>query len=91
MAQPGVGHEFPARKVSWLKRDVLLFNLSIGCRADEPHFVYVSLFYRFNSSFPWLTGGAQENDRGFAAFPTLPLGLGTASSRLGCLVVAEVS
>lgn len=42
MAEPGVGFEFPARKVSWLKRDVLLFNLSIGCRADEPQFVYVS-------------------------------------------------
>lgn len=43
MTEPGVGFEFPARKVSWLKRDVLLFNVSIGCKADEPQFVYVSL------------------------------------------------
>lgn len=42
MAEPGVGFEFPARKVSWVKRDVLLFNVSIGCKADEPQFVYVS-------------------------------------------------
>lgn len=85
MAQPGVGHEFPTRKVSWLKRDVLLFNLSIGCRADEPQFVYVSLLPRVNNLFSRLTCGAQENDRGFAAFPTLPLGLGMASPRLDCL------
>jgi hypothetical protein len=30
-------------KVSWLKRDVLLFNASIGCTADELHFLYVRL------------------------------------------------
>ncbi|PGH09906.1 hypothetical protein AJ80_07616 [Polytolypa hystricis UAMH7299] len=40
MTEPGVGHKFPARKVSWLKRDVLLFNISIGCKADEPQYVY---------------------------------------------------
>ncbi|KFH48036.1 Enoyl-CoA hydratase 2, peroxisomal-like protein [Hapsidospora chrysogenum ATCC 11550] len=38
----GVGFEFPPRKVSWLKRDTLLFNLSIGCKADEPQFVYLN-------------------------------------------------
>ncbi|KAK0388819.1 hypothetical protein NLU13_5062 [Sarocladium strictum] len=40
MSEPGVGHKLPTRKVSWLKRDVLLFNLSVGCKADESHFVY---------------------------------------------------
>jgi len=40
MAGPGVGHEYPAVQVSWLKRDVLLFANSIGCTADELHFLY---------------------------------------------------
>lgn len=39
-SEPWIGHEFPTRKVSWLKRDVLLYNVSIGCKADEPHYVY---------------------------------------------------
>lgn len=41
MSGPGVGHEFPAQEVSWLKRDVLLFANSIGITADELHFLYV--------------------------------------------------
>ena len=41
MSGPGVGHKLPSSKVSWLKRDVLLFNLSIGCKAEETHYVYV--------------------------------------------------
>ncbi|PHH67221.1 hypothetical protein CDD81_2990 [Ophiocordyceps australis] len=40
MAEPGVGFEYPAQEVSWLKRDVLLFANSIGCKADELHFLY---------------------------------------------------
>lgn len=42
MSHPWTGFERPTRKVSWLRRDTLLFNLSIGCKADEPQFVYVS-------------------------------------------------
>lgn len=41
MSGPGVGHEFPPQEVSWQKRDVLLFANSIGCKADELHFLYV--------------------------------------------------
>lgn len=41
MSGPGVGFEFPRTEVSWLKRDVLLFANSIGCKADELHFLYV--------------------------------------------------
>lgn len=37
---PGVGFEYPPAEVSWLKRDVLLFARSIGCTADELHFLY---------------------------------------------------
>jgi hypothetical protein len=37
----GAGHEYPPEEVSWLKRDVLLFANSIGCTADELHFLYV--------------------------------------------------
>ncbi|KAI2011689.1 hypothetical protein LOZ39_001013 [Ophidiomyces ophidiicola] len=40
MADPGAGHRFPSRDVSWLKRDTLLFANSIGCTADELHFLY---------------------------------------------------
>lgn len=42
MSSPGAGHEFPSQEVTWLKRDVLLFANSIGCTADELHFLYVS-------------------------------------------------
>ncbi|RDH24586.1 trimethyllysine dioxygenase TmlH [Aspergillus niger ATCC 13496] len=40
MSTPGAGHEFPRQEVSWLKRDALLFAYSIGCKADELHFLY---------------------------------------------------
>lgn len=40
MSGPGAGFEYPAQEVSWLKRDVLLFANSIGCTADELHFLY---------------------------------------------------
>ncbi|PGH07116.1 hypothetical protein AJ80_08055 [Polytolypa hystricis UAMH7299] len=40
MSGLGVGHEFPRRDVSWMKRDVLLFASSIGCTTDELHFLY---------------------------------------------------
>ncbi|KAF2019590.1 peroxisomal dehydratase [Aaosphaeria arxii CBS 175.79] len=40
MSGPGVGFEYPAIPVSWLKRDVLLFAASIGATADELHFLY---------------------------------------------------
>lgn len=42
MSGPGVGFEYPAQSVSWLKRDLLLFANSIGATADELHFLYVS-------------------------------------------------
>ena len=41
MSGPGVGFEYPPKEVSWLKRDALLFATSIGCTADELHFLYV--------------------------------------------------
>ncbi|EQL03689.1 hypothetical protein G6O67_006987 [Ophiocordyceps sinensis] len=40
MSGPGVGFEYPPQDVAWLKRDVLLFANSIGCKADELHFLY---------------------------------------------------
>lgn len=42
MSAPGAGHEFPRKDVSWQKRDVLLFANSIGVKADELQFLYVS-------------------------------------------------
>jgi peroxisomal enoyl-CoA hydratase 2 len=41
MSGPGAGFEYPPAEVSWLKRDVLLFANSIGCTANELHFLYV--------------------------------------------------
>ncbi len=41
MSGPGVGFEYPSTEVSWLKRDVLLFAVSIGCTVDELHLIYV--------------------------------------------------
>jgi len=40
MSGPGVGFEYPPTEVTWLKRDVLLFAQSIGCTAEELHFLY---------------------------------------------------
>ncbi|KAK4215275.1 hypothetical protein QBC37DRAFT_472191 [Rhypophila decipiens] len=40
MSGPGAGFEYPPKEVSWLKRDALLFANSIGCTADELHFLY---------------------------------------------------
>lgn len=40
MPDPGVGFEYPRTEVSWLKRDVLLFAVSIGCTAEELQFLY---------------------------------------------------
>ncbi|KAJ2897870.1 putative peroxisomal dehydratase [Zalerion maritima] len=37
---PGVGFEYPPQDVAWLKRDALLFANSIGCTANELHFLY---------------------------------------------------
>ena len=50
MARPDVAltvASFPVKptytveKVTWTKRDALLFNASIGCKSDELHFLYV--------------------------------------------------
>jgi peroxisomal enoyl-CoA hydratase 2 len=40
MSGPGVGFEYPATEVSWLKRDVLLFANTVGATVDELHFLY---------------------------------------------------
>jgi len=46
MSGPGAGHTYPPQEVSWLKRDVLLFANSIGCKAEELHFLYVSSYFK---------------------------------------------
>jgi len=40
MSGPGAGFEYPPAEVAWMKRDALLFANSIGCTADELHFLY---------------------------------------------------
>ena len=74
MSGPGVGFEYPSTEVSWLKRDVLLFAVSIGCTVDELHFIYVCL------SLPTDTkprchanSESQELHPNFAVFPTYPI------------------
>jgi peroxisomal enoyl-CoA hydratase 2 len=37
---PGAGHRYTPFAVSWVKRDALLFANSIGCSAEELHFLY---------------------------------------------------
>ncbi|KAJ6136121.1 hypothetical protein N7512_001281 [Penicillium capsulatum] len=49
MSAPGAGHEFPAKAVSWQKRDVLLFANSIGVKADELQFLYVRPFFELRN------------------------------------------
>jgi hypothetical protein len=46
MSGPGAGFEYPPYEVTWLKRDVLLFANSIGCTADELHFLFVNLPFK---------------------------------------------
>ncbi|KAL3482134.1 HotDog domain-containing protein [Aspergillus californicus] len=40
MSGPGAGHTFPAKEVSWLQRDVLLFANSIGATSKELHYLF---------------------------------------------------
>jgi len=40
MSYPGANFEYPPLQVAWLKRDLLLFANSIGCKADELQFLY---------------------------------------------------
>ncbi|KAL2818755.1 HotDog domain-containing protein [Aspergillus cavernicola] len=40
MSGPGAGHEFPAKEVTWLKRDALLFANSIGATSKELHYLF---------------------------------------------------
>ena len=75
MSAPAAGHEFPPNDVAWQKRDVLLFANSIGCTADELHFLFVSA----SSCQDWLHYSAdnavceQELHPNFSDFPTYPL------------------
>nr|POF18542.1 isoform 2 of peroxisomal multifunctional enzyme type 2 [Quercus suber] len=78
MGEGGAGHEYPAVPVSWLKRDVLLFANSIGCKVDkELHFLYVSrtaLCHLLLTLFQKLTSDVtQELDPNFCVFPTYPI------------------
>ncbi|WAO83884.1 MaoC-like domain-containing protein [Fusarium falciforme] len=40
MSGPGVGYQYPPQRVSWLRRDVLLFANTVGCTDDELQFLY---------------------------------------------------
>lgn len=64
-----------------MKRDALLFANSIGCTADELHFVYVSTPFLIWVSRPTkfdLLTVFQELDPNFAVFPTYPIVLRTS-------------
>jgi hypothetical protein len=49
---PGQGHEHPPVEVSWLKRDVLLFAVSIGAKIDELNYIYVRALSVINAIPP---------------------------------------
>lgn len=75
MSGPGAGHEFPPQEVSWQKRDVLLFANSIGCKADELHFLYVrrdTLIFRFFATYAKLNPRLGTPPK-FRCLPHLPL------------------
>lgn len=79
MSGPGAGFEYPPYEVTWLKRDVLLFANSIGCTADELHFLFVNpLFQPPNSPADTF----QELHPNFAVFPTYPIILRKPSTPL---------
>ncbi|KAK4193513.1 HotDog domain-containing protein [Podospora australis] len=67
MSGPGVGFEYPPREVSWVKRDALLFAQSIGCTADELHFLYeldpkFSVFPTYPIVLPFKTNSQEVID-----------------------------
>jgi len=82
MSGPGAGFEYPPYEVTWLKRDVLLFANSIGCTADELHFLYVNLTAQTPNA-PAKT--YQELHPNFAVFPTYPVILRAPSTPLPTL------
>jgi peroxisomal enoyl-CoA hydratase 2 len=85
MSGPGAGFEYAGAEVTWLKRDVLLFANSIGCTADELHFLYVSMLQlrsvsSTNQLFTLHISNAesrptkpQELHPNFSVFPTYPI------------------
>lgn len=85
MAAPGVGFEYPPTEVSWMKRDVLLFANTIGCKTDELHFLYVRPPSAPTHAPCWpgpqLTV-SQELHPNFAVFPTYPIVLRASASLL---------
>src|ERR1700731_528681 len=82
MSGPGAGFEYPPYEVTWLKRDVLLFANSIGCTADELHFLFVILPIQAPNA-PAKTN--QELHPNFAVFPTYPIILRAPSTPLHML------
>lgn len=73
MSTPGAGFEHPAKPLSWLKRDALLFAASIGCTADELHYLYVRLHSSHITRelvLQGLTRPMQELHDNFQVFPT---------------------
>ena len=38
--QEALGYQYPVQKVSYNKRDIILYALSIGCEADELRYTY---------------------------------------------------
>lgn len=83
-SDPSAALEHPPKKVSWFKRDVLLFNVSIGCNVKEPQFLYVRRRSMMSQRLEELTKWAikELNDK-FAPFPTYPLALGKFRSLTG--------
>lgn len=54
MTSPGENFQFPSAEVSWLKRDLLLFAVSIEASTDDLNTVFTSTgsiaYYMFPSS-----------------------------------------
>ncbi|OQU94616.1 MaoC like domain-containing protein [Cladophialophora immunda] len=78
MSAPTIPHELQSKDVGWLKRDVLLFAVSIGCTVDELHFLYelhpkFAVFPTYPTILPFKLTDEEITDY-FArqSLPTLP-------------------
>jgi hypothetical protein len=73
MTSQGENFQLPSTEVSWLKRDLLLFAVSIGASTDDLNFVFVStrLYEKRRFHYPSQAYRAdQEQNDIFQAFPT---------------------
>jgi len=79
MSEPWRNFRYPSKKVSWVKRDVLLFALSVGVKADDIHLLFVRIS-RQSHGAAWLqalNNFPQESHPNFQVLPSYAIVLCT--------------